>query len=202
LDDELGKQFRLCFGPDAGLCVLEIPSHPTGFSFGDHEKRTLYFFSGAMLSAIRKQSQKCEFSNSFLSAMFTSFVSTNTLFGGVVAAEEEGLPGRLIHEHSKGALMFPSSSFSQQVVLLLEWAYSSLMTTENLIVYGGGLLKRESSLCAQRVPLIEALDASLEAARSLAEKEGAVFDGHPVTQKVLRFVSSNPREGCCEDCCW
>ena len=191
LDIELVNEYRRCFGGDASVSDLRIPDYPEGSPTDDSDalvseatNRTLYYIAGAALPALWKLSERCLKTNAAFSALLVSFVSSNSLTSA--AATMEGLPTGLVSDRNKAALIFASSAFFR-IILLLEFAYSSLLTMSNVISFGGSIVKKVRILTSGWSLLRTAFDLATAESRRHAESLGIRFDGTPQLTKLLQL---------------
>jgi hypothetical protein len=184
-DDLICREFRLLFGPSAGLSNLTIP--PIGNGSPDIHtgfNEVLYYLAGAMASALITSGQRCYRTDRKRSSLFATFAAKHTLT--LESAKKQGLPTGLVQKRSHGSLLYPSRLL-YRVICLLEHAYSQLLTLKNVISYGGSLVKQIRDLLTKWPVFLKAFNECLEPVRKSAEEAGNDFDSRPLLLKMQEY---------------
>ena len=185
IDRELCAQFRKLFGPRGTARALVIPPFPGNEANSELVQQTLAYIAGGALSALQKASTVCEDSDSTLSALLKTFVATHSITKKSAGAS--GVPMKVIVDRSNGGLIFPSLEMFSLIVLI-EHVFSSLLTMENVLAYGGEIISELYRLTRESVEIQEAFDTCMGPVRETARSSGFTgVDGAPLLEKVLKL---------------
>jgi hypothetical protein len=185
IDDALWVELRRCFGPSAGLGMLEIP--PYDHSEQPHRlvRETLFYIAGAMLSALLRFSKRCARTMPNLSRTFTAFVAKHTLRPDVATAQ--GLPTALVKSRSAGSLLYASLDF-YSLVIMIEHAYTALLTISNVVAYGGSLVRSVFDLTLKWPDLAVVFETCMAPLRNMTfDTEGDELSSSELLTKLLRL---------------
>jgi len=132
LDRTLTKQIRLRFAPSAGM-VLTIPNISSVAIPNQLLRQTIYYVTGWVLSCLYDESKL----DIEIAPLLVIFIAKQTLTSH--QAQELKLPFELVASRTRGGLLYPSSDMFA-LVLEIEHAFSSLLSMQNLIAFGGSLM--------------------------------------------------------------
>ena len=94
---------------------------------------------------------------------------------------------KVIVDRSNGGLIFPSLEMFSLIVLI-EHVFSSLLTMENVLAYGGEIISELYRLTRESVEIQEAFDTCMGPVRETARSSGFTgVDGAPLLEKVLKL---------------
>jgi len=185
IDTELCAQFRKSFGPKSITGALAIPEFPDNEPKNELVQQTICYIAGGALSALQKASTACENSDPTRSSLFTSFVAKHSITKK--SAEVSGVPIRLIVARSNGSLIFPSHEV-YSLVVLIEHAFSNLLTMENVLAFGGKIISEVYRLTRESKAIKAAFDTCMAPVREVARAAGYTgVNGAPLLEKVLKL---------------
>lgn len=173
IDRALASEFRQRFS-NAALCTLSIPDLTTMPPQSPGVSAVIYYISGFELSALITRANK----DPTHQALFNAFSATHTLHMREAIAQD--LPVTLVQRRTRGSLLFASKDFFDFVVLV-EQAFSSLLTMENILAHGARLVSRAHELIRTN----ELVGAAFEICMLPVHEDAACKSG-------IQFIDSTP----------
>jgi len=182
IDSELSEQFRKSFEPIGMAEALTIPPFLGNGSSGELNHQMLAYIAGGALTAMREAAY--EDLDPSHSSLLLSFVDVHSVRKDI--AEASGVPINLIAARNNDSLIFPSREM-YSLVVLIEHAFSSLLSMENVLA-GGTLLSEVYHFTRESNAMPEAFDACMEPVRRAARAgEYADVDSGTLLEKVLKL---------------
>jgi hypothetical protein len=178
LDRTLTKQIRLRFAPSAGM-VLTIPNISSVAIPNQLLRQTIYYVTGWVLSCLNDESKL----DIEIAPLLVIFIAKQTLTSH--QAQELKLPFELVASRTRGGLLYPSSDMFA-LILEIEHAFSSLLSMQNLIAFGGSLMTAVLDVVMKSDAISSALHPCMIPVYEATQRESAC--SQPETKLLLERI--------------